>query len=139
MQKLEVEAKMEYFSQVTQMVEEMLSEYACSPKILMQIQIALEEIFVNVAHYAYQTDEKPLTVQCEVCGEPPQLSVEFTDSGIPYNPLKRKEPNLTESAEERKIGGLGIYMVKQYMDEMTYAYKDGKNVLCIRKTIGKVE
>lgn len=137
MKQIAVEAKTENLPQVLQMVKDTLSKYMCSEKCKMQIQIAVEEIFVNVASYAYHTDEKPLTVQCEMMEHPLALSIVFMDAGIPYNPLEKAAPCLDASVEERQIGGLGIFMVRQMMDEMTYEYKDGMNILRIRKLISK--
>lgn len=85
MKQITVEAKTVNLPQVLQMVEDTLSKYMCSEKCKMQIQIAVEEIFVNVASYAYQTDEKPLTVQCEMMEHPLALSIVFMDAGIPYH------------------------------------------------------
>lgn len=97
--------------------------------------MAVEEIFVNIAHYAYEKDEGTATIRVEVEGEPVQIAVTFSDGGIPYDPLSRDAPDITLSAEERGIGGLGIYLVKKSMDDVIYEYRDGKNVLTIKKTI----
>ena len=101
----------------------------------MQIDIAIDELFGNIAHYAYTPDVGDATVRVEVTGEPLAVIITFIDGGVPYDPLKAADPDITLSAEERQIGGLGIYMVKKSMDEITYEYKDGKNILSIKKKL----
>ena len=87
------------------------------------------------AHYAYRPDVGPATVRVEVEKDPPAVSITFIDHGIPYDPLAKEDPDITLSAEERSIGGLGIFMVKKSMDDIDYEYKDGQNILHIRKLI----
>ncbi len=100
-----------------------------------QIDIAVEELFVNIAHYAYNPETGPATVRVEVEKEPPAVTITFIDNGVPYDPLAREDPDITLSAEERQIGGLGIFMVKKSMDNIEYEYKNGQNILRIRKLI----
>ena len=102
-------------------------------KIQMQIDIAVEEIFVNIANYAYAPEIGTATVRVEVMGDPPSVDITFIDKGIPYDPLAKADPDVTLSAEERQIGGLGIFMVKKSMDDVKYAYLDGHNILTIKK------
>ena len=104
-------------------------------KAQMQIAVAIDELFGNIAHYAYNPDVGPATVRVEVIKSPLAVVITFIDNGVQYDPLARQEPDTTLSAEEREIGGLGIYMVKKSMDEITYSYKDGQNILQIRKNI----
>ena len=101
----------------------------------MQIDIAIDELFGNIAHYAYNPDVGSATVRVEVTENPLAVTVTFIDHGIPYDPLASKEPDISLSAEERQIGGLGIYMVKKSMDEISYEYREGKNILKIKKNI----
>jgi serine/threonine-protein kinase RsbW len=101
----------------------------------MQLDIAVEELYVNIARYAYHPEIGNATVRCTVGGDPLQVTVQFLDGGKPYNPLLNEDPNVTLTAEERSIGGLGIYMVKKSMDEIEYQYLEEKNVLTIRKKI----
>lgn len=115
--------------------ERMLQSLNCSPKLMMQIGIAVEEIYVNIAHYAYAPGVGQAVIRCDIKGEPKQVELEFIDKGIPFNPLAKDDADVTLSAEERPIGGLGIYMVKKSMDEVTYEYKDSQNHLWIRKII----
>ncbi len=102
-------------------------------KIQFQIDVAVEELFVNIAHYAYTPETGTATIRVKIEEDPLSASITFIDSGIPYNPLEKEDPDVTLSAEERGIGGLGIYMVKKSMDDMIYEYTDGQNILTIKK------
>lgn len=135
MQELTVSATIENIPVVTKFVDEQLEKMNCSLKAQMQIDIAIDELFGNIAHYAYRPDVGPATVRVEVVEEPISVIITFIDKGIPYDPLKNKDPDTLLSAEEREIGGLGIYMVKKSMDELTYEYKEGQNILKIKKKI----
>ncbi|MDD5952367.1 MAG: ATP-binding protein [Oscillospiraceae bacterium] len=135
MKKLTVDAIKENIEVVTQFVDEQLEEFNCSMKAQMQINIAIDELFGNIAAYAYNPEIGPATVCVQVVGEPLSVVITFMDHGVPFDPLQQKSPDTTLSAEEREIGGLGIYMVKQSMDDISYEYKDGKNILTIQKTI----
>jgi anti-sigma regulatory factor (Ser/Thr protein kinase) len=99
----------------------------------MQISIAVEELFVNIAHYAYVPDTGEVTISIEIHDDPGMAEITFTDRGIPYDPLEKYDPDVSLSAEKRKIGGLGIYMVKKSMDLMKYEYTDGCNIVTICK------
>ena len=101
----------------------------------MQIDIAIDELFGNIAHYAYNPEVGNATVRVEVSEDPLAVIVTFIDNGIPYDPLRKDDPDITLSAEEREIGGLGIYLVKKSMDEISYEYKNGQNILKIKKNI----
>lgn len=135
MNELTLEAKIENLDKVLAFVDEHLEERECPMKIQMQIDVAVEELFVNIAHYAYNPDTGPATIRVEVQEEPLAVIITFIDNGIPYDPLEKKDPDITLSAEERQVGGLGIYMVKKSMDSITYEYKNGQNILCIKKNI----
>ena len=99
----------------------------------MQIDIAIDELFGNIAHYAYNPDVGPATVQVEVTEEPLAVIITFIDQGVPYDPLAKADPDVNLSLEEREAGGLGIFMVKKTMDEISYEYRDGQNILKIKK------
>ena len=135
MAELTLQASLEKLDEVLAFVEENLEKNDCPMKVLMQVQIAVEEIFVNIAHYAYDSEQGMVTIRVEVGGDPLQVIITFIDQGIPYDPLKKEDPDVTLSAEERKIGGLGIFMVKKSMDDVKYEYTDGKNILTICKKI----
>ena len=116
-------------------VDAELEALDCPMKTQMQIDVAVEEIFVNIAHYAYAPGIGSATVRLETASDPKRVLITFLDRGMPYDPLARPDPDVTLSAEDREIGGLGVYMVKKSMDEVRYAYADGQNILTIRKDI----
>jgi anti-sigma regulatory factor (Ser/Thr protein kinase) len=135
MNELTVNATVENIALVTDFVDEQLENYNCPMKAQMQINIAIDELFGNIAHYAYDPNVGPATVKVEVIEDSMAVIITFIDSGVPYDPLAKADPDITLSADERDFGGLGIYMVKKSMDDITYEYKDGKNILRIKKNI----
>ena len=135
MKELTINATVENIPAVTAFVDEQLEAFDCPMKAQMQIDIAIDELFSNIAFYAYNPDVGPATVRVEVVEDPMAVVITFIDNGVPYDPLTREDPDTTLSAEERDLGGLGIYMVKKSMDEVTYEYKDGQNILKIKKNI----
>ena len=137
MKELTVDATVENIPVVTAFVEEHLAQYDCPSKAQMQIDIAIDELFSNIAQYAYGKPpaEGKATVRVEVAQKPLAVIITFIDNGKPYDPLAKADPNVTLSAEEREIGGLGIFMVKKTMDEISYEYKNGQNILTIKKNI----
>jgi len=135
MKELTLAATVENIETVTEFVNAQLELLDCPIKAQMQIDIAIDELFGNIAHYAYNTEVGSATVRVEVSEAPLAVIITFIDNGVPYDPLGKDDPDITLSAEEREIGGLGIYMVKQSMDEITYEYKDGQNILKIKKNI----
>lgn len=130
-----VQATLENLDEVMAFVEEQMEVYHCSMKMQMQIAVAVEEIYVNIASYAYREQKGNARIRVQSGEEPLQIIITFEDDGIPYNPLLKEDPDITLSAEERKIGGLGIYIVKKSMDQVEYHYQNGKNILTIRKDI----
>lgn len=120
--------------EVLTFVEEILEGAGCSMKLLMQIGIAVEEIFVNIASYAY--GDRKGQMRLAVSTADGVAVLRFTDWGIPFDPTVRPEPDIMLPAEERDIGGLGIFMVKKYMDEVEYQRLDGKNILTLKRKIG---
>ena len=138
MKELTIPATVENIEKVTEFVNSQLEEINCPIKAKMQIDIAIDELFGNIAHYAYKPETGPATVRVEVSETPISVIVTCIDHGIPYDPLKKDDPDVTLSAEERAIGGLGIFMVKKTMDEITYEYKDGQNILSIRKRRNRI-
>lgn len=131
---LQVAAKVEEWNMVSDFLEMQLEELGCPNGIQAQILIAVEEIFVNIASYDYGDKEGEAEIKTSINSEG-YFEIEFRDSGVPYNPLEKEEPDITLSAEERKIGGLGIFMVKKSMDDVKYEYKDGKNCLILQKNL----
>lgn len=135
MKELTIAATIENIEVVTDFVNQQLELLECPMKAQMQIDVAIDELFSNIAHYSYNPEVGQATVRVEVVENPLAVTITFIDNGIPYDPLAKEEPDLTLSAEERQIGGLGIYLVKKSMDEITYEYKDGQNILSIKKCI----
>ena len=136
MKELTIAATVENIETVTEFVNEQLEALDCPMKAQIQIDIAIDELFGNIAHYAYNPDIGQATVRVEVVEDPLSVVITFIDNGVPYDPLVKEDPDITLSAEEREIGGLGIFMVKKTMDEITYEYKDGQNILKIKKKLG---
>ena len=136
MAELIVEAKLDNLAQVLQFVDSRLEEEDCPIGLQMKIDVAVEELFVNIASYAYAPDSGSATVRMEVEENPKTVVITFADYGVPYDPLAKEDPDVTLSINDREIGGLGIFMVKKSMDDMIYAYENGQNVLTIRKRIG---
>lgn len=135
MKKLTIEAKVEYLDRVLAFVDEELKAAGCPMKTRMQIDVAVEEIFVNIASYAYAPGVGEAGIGIEIGGEPRCARIRFSDSGVPYDPLQRADPDITLPAEEREVGGLGIYMVKKTMDTVSYEHRDGQNLLAMEKRI----
>ena len=132
-QEFHVDAVIENIGKVTEFVDSQLEAYDCPVKAQMQIDIAIDELFGNIAHYAYNPDVGPATVRVEVVDTPLSVVVSFIDKGVPYDPLAKADPDVNLSLEEREAGGLGIFMVKKTMDEISYEYRDGQNILKIKK------
>ena len=128
---LEIAADIEKLGDAAAFVESILEENDCPLKAQTQIDVAFEEIFVNIAHYAYPDGEGKAKIVVDACPEFAEIT--FIDSGIPYDPLAKADPDITLSAEERQIGGLGIFMTKKLMDEIHYKYENNQNILTMRK------
>lgn len=134
MKQIKVKADTTELDNVLSFADTILEELGCSVKAQMQIDIAIEEIFVNIAHYAYPEAEGEAVIYVEPGEGSSSVTITFEDEGIPYDPLKNEDPDITLSADDRPIGGLGIFMVKKSMDEVSYEYKDGRNRLTIKKS-----
>ena len=113
MKELDIDARVDNLNKVLEFTDSELEELGCSIKVQTQIDVAVEEIFVNIASYAYTDGTGTANIRIEYSEEDSTLSITFKDRGIPYNPLEKEDPDVTLSAEERGIGGLGIYMVKK--------------------------
>ena len=133
MDELTIEATVENLPEATEFVTASLEERDCPLKIVMQMELVMEEIFVNVASYAYRPDVGNVTIRKSFDAEPRALNLTFIDSGCPYNPLEHKDPDTTLDADKREIGGLGIFLIKKNVDEISYARSDGKNILSVKK------
>lgn len=135
MKEITVDATIENMNTVTAFVDDFLDQIACPMKSKIQINIVIDEIFGNICHYAYKDSVGAVTVRVESGNTPKAVFLTFIDNGIPYNPLETEDPDITSSSEERKIGGLGIYLVKKNMDEMKYEYVDQQNRLWMEKRL----
>ena len=135
MKEITVDAMIENMNTVTAFVDDFLDQIACPMKSRIQINIVIDEIFGNICHYAYKDSVGAVTVREESGNTPKAVFLTFTDNGIPYNPLDTEDPDITLSSEERKIGGLGIYLVKKNMDEMKYEYVNQQNRLWMEKRL----
>ena len=135
MDELKISAQVEKLNEVLAFVDERLERYDCPIKIQTQIDIAVEEIFVNIANYAYAPETGDAIIKVGISEDPLEVTISFADSGVPYDPLAKEDPDITLPAEKRPIGGLGIYMVKKSMDNVEYEHKDGMNIFVIRKKL----
>ena len=133
MKEMTLEAKIENIPRVTAFIDEQLEALDCPMKAQMQIDVAIDELFGNISHYAYAPGSGEATVGFDFDETARTVSVVFSDRGIPFDPLGRSDPNVNAPAQERDIGGLGIFLVKKIMDEVRYEYKDGHNVLYLKK------
>ena len=116
-------------------VDERLEALGCPPKTQMQIDVAVEEIFVNIASYAYAPSTGTATIRFQADPVAGAVEISLIDRGVPYDPLAKPDPDVTLPAEERQIGGLGIYMVRKSMDDVKYEYREGQNVLVMKKAL----
>ena len=128
-------AKTESLSDVLGFVDQILDSYGCPMKIQMAVCVAIEEVFVNVAHYAYGEGQGEMNLGIGFDEENRAITFRMTDQGIPFDPLQKPDPDITLSAEEREIGGLGIFIAKKTMDSISYAYENGENVLTMIKKL----
>ena len=136
MKELTIQATLENIPVVTAFIDQQMEALNCSMKAQIQIDIAIDELFGNIAHYAYPDGMGDATVRFDFDEAARMASITFADSGVPFNPLEKAAPDVTLSAEDRQIGGLGIFMVKKTMDRLEYSYEDGFNILIIHKRVG---
>lgn len=130
-----VEASMEYLDKVTSFVEAFLEDYACPIKIAMKILLCVEELYANVVNYAYGSKDGNCTIELEgkAYETENEVCICMRDQGVPFDPFAKEDPDITLSVDEREIGGLGIYMVKNIMDTVSYEYKQQENIVTITK------
>ena len=135
MKELTIKASLDNLAAVMAFVDAELEELDCSMKTQYQIDVAVDELFSNISQYAYTPNEGSATLRLESDREAGVISITFIDSGVPFNPLLKKDPDVTQSVEDREIGGLGIFIVKKSMDAMHYEYRNGQNILSIKKKL----
>ena len=133
MEKITVEAVLENLQKVMDFATEKLEERDCPMKASMQLELVIEEIFVNIASYSYHPEIGKATFCIEFEENPDAVLMTFIDGGKPYNPLEKEDPDTTLDINERDIGGLGIFLVKKNVDEISYEYTDEKNILHMKK------
>ena len=132
---LELDAVTENLPEVQAFVDERLEAAECPPKAQMQIGVAVEEIFINIASYAYWPDKGKAKIRVEVSEAPLSVTITFLDHGVPFDPLAKKDPDVHIPAAERGVGGLGVFMTKKLMDDVSYEYRDGQNILTLKKNL----
>jgi anti-sigma regulatory factor (Ser/Thr protein kinase) len=135
LQILKLPARLESISTLTSAIDELLEQLDCPLRQQMQIDVAADEVFCNIASYAYPDSEGQAEVRIELLREPRAVQLTFVDSGIPYDPLTVPEPDVTLSAEERTAGGLGVFLVRKTMDSVRYERAGDFNILRITKFI----
>ena len=131
---LTVPARTEALEDVQAFLEEQLEGRNCAPRLRMQLSLVAEEVFVNIAHYAYPDGAGNAVIGVQI-DDGAVLTLRFSDWGIPFDPLAQPEADITLSAQERPIGGLGIFLTRKIMDEAAYTYADGQNILTLRKIL----
>ena len=134
MQNLEIAALRDNLPEVNGFVEAFLEEHECPRRAAFQLNLAVEEIFINIASYAYPEGTGSAVITIEYLPEIPGVRIVFADSGVPYDPLAKEDPDVTLGALDRGVGGLGIFLVKKTMNLMEYRYEDGKNILTLEKS-----
>ena len=133
MKKITVEATVDNLQQVIDFATEQLEARDCSMKVVMQTELVIEEIFVNIASYAYENDTGLVTFCVDFEENPSAVLMTFIDGGKPYNPLEKSDPDTTLDIDERDVGGLGIFLVKKNVDEISYRFDGGQNILTMKK------
>ena len=128
-------AVLESIPELTSAVDEQLEALDCAMKAQMQIDVAIDELFANIARYAYPDGAGNATVLLEFDPASRTVSLTFSDEGIPFDPLQQADPDVTLSGRDREVGGLGIFLVKKSMDSMVYRRENGRNILTISKTV----
>ena len=131
---LTLPADIDRLSEVLSFVEEQLEEIGCPMKAQMQVSVAVEEVYVNIASYAYAPGTGMATIRLALTEEQ-AVTITFIDSGMQYNPLAKADPDVTVPVEERSIGGLGIFLTKKVMDDLSYERLGDNNVLTLIKRV----
>ena len=135
MKELTVQATLENIPLVTAAMDEFLEALECPLKAQMQLDVAVDELFGNIAQYAYPDGTGSVTVRFDHDEAARMVSVTFVDSGVPFDPLAKEDPDVTLPSEQRKVGGLGVFLVKQNMDDIQYEYLNGSNILTLKKEL----
>ena len=132
---MNVDADLKELDKVQDFIREELEQYDVSPKVMFQLELAVEEIYTNITSYAYHPELGKATINCSVEENPLRVTIQFLDSGKPFDPLAKDEADTSKQALLERTGGLGIFLVKKNMDDVEYTYEDGKNILTISKAL----
>ena len=132
-QVLKIPAELDRMDEVLDFVGALVDAHGASPQVCAQLRMVIEELYVNIAHYAYPAGGGWAEIRGSV--EDGVATFTLVDAGAPFDPLAKPDPDVTLPGEEREIGGLGIYMVKNMTDEVEYAYRDGCNQITVRKRL----
>ncbi len=130
-----IEASDESMDEVTEFIHAELEKTECSDRTRMELEIAIEEIFVNISHYAYAPKQGNVEIRCSISSDSEAVVITFLDNGLHFDPLSYKEADTSRESLEKQEGGLGIYMVKKYVDDISYSYENGQNILTIKKLL----
>jgi serine/threonine-protein kinase RsbW len=134
MNSISVRASLEHLSELIEHVTRISIEHSATPEQIMSIELAVEEVVVNVISYAYtENSQGKIKLSCYVNNE--QLIISISDWGIPYNPLLKEAPDVDALLDDRPVGGLGIFLTKQVMDKVEYEYRDAQNILTLTKNL----
>ena len=134
-EELVIEAVVDNLDAVNLFVHKFIEQFEISKSTLMQLDLVVEEIFVNIASYAYSPNTGLVKILLNIETAPLAISLTFIDSGIPYNPLEKSDPDINLSVDDRQIGGLGIFLTKNFVDDISYQFLDGQNVLQLTKSL----
>ena len=137
MNELTIDAKTENLHQIFDFLTTELQKIGCEKKMIRQCKLCAEEIFMNISSYAYHPETGLVHITMDVVGKPypVKLIFSFSDSGKPFDPLSKEAPDIDAPLDERPVGGLGIFLVTTTMDDVSYEYKDGRNILTVEKII----
>lgn len=140
MKELRIEATIDNLAMVFKFLSDSMETCECDPSVRKQIKLCVEELFVNIAHYAYNPDVGIAKISIDTVEDDsgkPKMIISFADKGRPYDPLSLPEPDVEAELDERQIGGLGVFLVRSTMDNVGYEHKDGQNILTIEKELRK--
>ena len=130
-----VSASVNEIRTATEFINRQLTQAGCEEWFRVQIDVVIDEILCNIARFAYQRETGLATVRFDLESDPRGIVLTFIDSGTPYDPLTAADPDISLPASKRAIGGLGLFMVRKLMDDVSYSYRDGQNILTVRKKI----
>lgn len=134
MAKLSIENKIENLNKLAEFIENFGEEHELSPKNIFELNLILDELITNIISYAYE-DDSDHAIELEINKEKDELKIQLIDDGKEFNPLEKEEVKLDQDLDERKIGGLGIHIVKEKTDEIKYKRESNKNILMLKKKL----